>query len=130
MATWIAPDGGCLGATQTGAGRPHGPPVPVRAVARFLAAEDGFAISTEAVLWLTLLGISITVGLVAVRWALLDVFVDSAEALATRESGFPFDPSDPRLYYQMPDPSYFDENPDVGTEAGDVIAIPAQPEGP
>jgi hypothetical protein len=59
---------------------------------RFLRRTDGFVLTTESVLWTTLTVCALVVGLAAVRTAILFLFVDAAEALASRENGFVFDP--------------------------------------
>lgn len=99
---------------------------------RLWREDDGYLLftgSTEAVLWVTIIALSIIVGLATVRFAVIDVFIDAAEALANRESSFVFDDSDPRFFFKRPIPSFFDTNPQVGGEAGPIYVVPAQPEG-
>lgn len=76
-------------------------------VVRFLKDTDGFIVTTESILWTTVTVCILVVGIAAVRTAILFLFIDAAEAVASRESGFVFDPVVPdglvmqRIY---PDP--------------------------
>ena len=87
-------------------------------ILRLFRDERGAVISTELAMWVTLLSVGIIVGLASVRWALLDVFMDAGTALANRETGFVFSTADARLYFQEPNPSVFDTNPQIGTDPG------------
>lgn len=85
--------------------------------------DDGFIVSAELLLYTTLLVVAVLVGLATVRYAVAVVFLDSAEALANRETAFEFDDSDPDFYFKRPTTGFFDENPDVGTEAGTLVPL-------
>ena len=61
-------------------------------IKRFLRRADGFIITTESILWTTLTICALVVGLAALRVAILFVFVDASEAVASRENGFVFGP--------------------------------------
>lgn len=61
-------------------------------VVRFLRSSDGFVLTTESILWTSLTVCALVVGLATVRTAILFLFVDAAEALASRENGFVFGP--------------------------------------
>lgn len=59
-------------------------------VALFWRDTRGFLISTEQIVWLTLVVCAMVVGVAALREAVRSLFLDAAEALASRENGFVF----------------------------------------
>ncbi len=93
---------------------------------RFLADEDGALISTEMVLWSTVLVIGLVVGFAAVRFAVVEFYLEQAEALATRET-YTFG-TDPRALGTdvLTTGTFFVENdPFPGTDSGGVERVPA-----
>ena len=58
----------------------------VRAIWRFLKNNDGYMIASESVIVATLTVCALVVGVAAVRVAVLFVFIDAAESLASREN--------------------------------------------
>lgn len=91
---------------------------------RFFRNSDGFVLTTESIVWATLTICALVVGLAALRTAILFLFVDAAEAVASRENGFVFDPVVPnglvmqRIY---PNP------PGTFPTVGDLIPAPDRP---
>ncbi len=59
-------------------------------IKRFLQRNDGFMISTETIVWVTLTVCVLVVGITALRIVVRSLFLDAAESLASRESGFVF----------------------------------------
>lgn len=53
---------------------------------RFFVNEDGYVISTESVITATLTICALVIGATALRVVILFVFIDAAEALASREN--------------------------------------------
>lgn len=59
-------------------------------VCRFWRDTRGFLISTEQIIWVTLVVCAMVVGVAALRTVVRSLFLDAAEALASRENGFVF----------------------------------------
>ena len=57
---------------------------------RLWRGTDGYIVTTETIIHATLTVSALVVGITAVRIALLFFFLDAAEGLASRESGFTF----------------------------------------
>src|SRR5262245_10421086 len=62
-----------------------------RPVERFLVSDDGFVISTEKILVLTLALCVLVVGIVSLRTALQNYFLDEVDAIAACSNLFVFD---------------------------------------
>lgn len=59
-------------------------------IARFWRDTRGFLISTEQIVWVTLVVCAMVVGVAGLRTVVRSLFLDAAESLASREDGFVF----------------------------------------
>lgn len=62
-----------------------------RPIKRFLTSDDGFVISTEKILLLTLAVCALVVGTLSLRDALQNYFLDEVDAIAACSNQFVFD---------------------------------------
>ena len=95
-------------------------------VRRFLRRQEGAIISTEMVLWAAILVVGLIVGVVAVRFAVTTLYLDTAEALANR-AGYTFG-TDPRAMgtSTLTTGTFFVDNaPFPGTDSGGIQTAPA-----
>lgn len=68
-----------------------------RVLKRFLAGDDGFVISTEAILVFTLVLCAVVVGVLSLRDALQNYFLDEVDAIAACTNQFVFDPGEVQI---------------------------------
>lgn len=87
-----------------------------------LASRRG-VVATEVVMWITIVALALTVGIATVRIAVVDLYCDSAEALAKREGTFVvFDPMSPLFRVR--------DAQTLTTEKQRPVPIPATPVNP
>lgn len=92
--------------------------------------EDGAILSTEAVLWGTIMVIGLLVGFGVVRFAVVELFDEQFVALANRESYEFGGPGAAELGGVPLDTSVLTTGivPSPGTDSGGVMPSPAEPE--
>lgn len=101
----------------------------LRVIRRFLVDTKAVVITTELVLWTAIFTFGITAGIVAVRFAVTEVFLDSAESLANREP-YTFR-TDPLAIgtSKLTTGSIFGNHDFPGTDSGGFEPSPAEHEG-